>query len=233
MNFIPRTECPKADNQWYCRKGHGGESPCIPGKPEKWPGSVLANCVGYAYGRVAEILGEFIKIGFSYGVKPYSAQNWWAAKDGLARGQIPALGAVACWTKADKSMGHVAVVEKIYSDGSWQSSESAYNGSAWKTRKYPRTSYRAGFKFQGFIYLPDRPTPIPHDPTEHLSIGNTVKIIGPGYSNSMGGIRTTAPIGWTRTILGFREGARYPYRVGSGNITTAWFPAASLKEDKK
>lgn len=235
--FRPRTECPSSDNVWYCRKGHGGDSPCIAGKPEKWPGSVLANCVGYTFGRVAEVLDGFIKIGYSYGEKPYSAHKWYGAKDGLERGKTPRLGAVACWVKTDGKSGHVCNVEKIYEDGSWQSSESAYNGAAWKTRKYNKNSARSGFKFQGFIYLPAEiieydpspdPRPIP-GPTD-LKVGDKVEIVGTGHSSSNGGISTNKPIGWTREILGILPNRRFPYKVGSGKVTTAWYDASALKK---
>lgn len=221
--FKPRTECPKSDNVWYCRTGYGGNNPCIAGKPEKWKGSVLSNCVGYAFGRVAEILGGYIKIGYTAGGKPYTARKWYPANDGLPRGQTPKLGAVACWVRNDNESGHVCIVEKIYDDGSWQSSESAYNGAAWKTRKYPKSSYRSGYKFQGFIY-------IPFEPTEDLEVGDKVKIIGKGFSSSNGGISTSRPIGWTREILGIKTGARYPYKVGAKGIATAWYSAEALKK---
>ena len=225
QNFKPRTTCPEKTNEWYSRQGHGGLSPCIAGKPEAWSGSVLANCVGYAFGRVAEILGGFIKIGYSYGIKPYSAHKWYSAKDGLPRGKTPKLGAVACWEKNDGKSGHVAIVEFIHSDGSWTSSESAYNGSAWKSRKYPKSSYRQGFKFQGFIYIP-----VP-EPSEDLQVGDKVKIVGVGHSSSSGGIATSKPIGWTRTIIRIRENVRYPYCVGSGSVATAWYDAAALEKE--
>lgn len=228
MKFVPRTECPQPGNKWYTRKGYGGESPCIAGKPEKWRGSVLSNCVGYTFGRVAEVLGKFIKIGYTYGGKPYSAQNWFDAKDGLPRGKTPKIGAVACWKKNDGKSGHVCNCEEVYDDLSWQSSESAYNGSAWKTRKYPKTSYRKGFTFQGFIYIPLELDPEPDKST--LKVGDTVKIVGPGYSSAKGGTVTLKPEGWTRRILSVKPGNKCPYRVGYNGITTAWYPAESLQK---
>lgn len=224
--FKPRTTCPTPKDKWYCRKGYGGDSPCIAGKPEAWKGSVLANCVGYAFGRVAELMGKFIKIGYTYGNKPYSAQNWFGAKDGLKRGQAPKLGAVACWEKNDGNSGHVCIVEKIDDKGGWDSSESAYNGAAFKSRHYLKSSYRKGFRFQGFIYLPEE-----FVPAADLKVRDKVEIIGPGNSNSSGtGYTTTKCIGWKRVILAIKEGAEFPYRVGVGGITTAWFKASSLKK---
>ena len=222
--FSPRTTAPTAADKWYDRIGHGGDSPCIAGVPEAWPGSVLSNCVGYAFGRVAEILGGFIKIGYSYGNKPYSAHKWFAAKDGLERGKTPKPGAVCCWEKNDGKSGHVAVVEKVNADGSWMSSESSFKGIAFRNRNYPKSSYRSGFKFQGFIYIPIPPEP------EHLQVGDKVEIIGKGFSSCSGGVSTVKPIGWKREVLGIRENTRYPYRVGSKGVTTAWYSADSLKK---
>ena len=222
MSYKPRLAEPTSKDVWYDRIGHGGNSPCIAGVPEAWPGSVLSNCVGYAFGRVAEILGKFIKIGYTYGNKPYSANKWYNAKDGLPRGRTPKLGAVACWEKNDGKSGHVAVCEVIYSDGGWLSSESSFKGVAFRNKKYPKSSYRSGFKFQGFIY-----PPIPQD---SLAVGDKVEIIGKGYSGCMGGVATVKPIGWKREILGIRKNTRYPYRVGAKGITTAWYNEKSLKK---
>ena len=222
--FEPRLTEPTKKDTWYDREGFGGKSPCIAGMPEAWKGSVLANCVGYAFGRVAELMGKFIKIGYSYGNKPYSAHKWYGAKDGLPRGKTPKLGAVACWEKNDGKSGHVALVEKIHSDGSWTSSESSYKGTAFRNKKYPKSSYRAGFKFQGFIY-----PPIPEEP-KGFQVGDKVEITGKGFSGSQGGVSTVKPIGWKREVLEVKPSARYPYRVGSKGITTAWFAASSLKK---
>ena len=54
MKFTPRMEAPSTTNKYWLRKTHGGVNPCI----EIKNGSVLANCVGYAFGRVYELLGK-------------------------------------------------------------------------------------------------------------------------------------------------------------------------------
>ena len=46
------------NNPYYITTDDGGFSRCIKGKPTDKNANVLANCVGYANGRFAEIIGE-------------------------------------------------------------------------------------------------------------------------------------------------------------------------------
>ena len=66
INFVRRTSAPDKSNKYYIRKASGGYSPCLIGKPNADGNkSALANCVGYAWGRVAEYLDNpLIKIGY-------------------------------------------------------------------------------------------------------------------------------------------------------------------------
>lgn len=96
-----------------------------------------------------------------------NAELWYPyTMDGYQRGQTPKLGAVICW-HSTRSGGHVAIVEKINSDGSIITTNSAYNGSKFYTRQLKPPNYFMGnsYTFQGFIYNPtefeDEPTPTP------------------------------------------------------------------------
>ena len=149
--YKPRLTAPSATDKNYIKTTHGGYNYCIKIKQD---GSCLPNCVGYAWGRWRELLGEYHKL--SRG----NAENWWANKDGYERGQIPKVGAVMCWRKgkagnASDGAGHVAVVERINADGSITYSQSNYGGTRWelKTKKAPY-SLGSSYTFQGFIYLP-------------------------------------------------------------------------------
>ena len=148
-NYIARTKAPdQRDKHWLHYKS-GGVNKCVVIKN----GSVLPNCVGYAWGRWYELLGEEPLLSRS------NAEVWWRKDDGYKRGQVPKLGAVCCWSKGEVGVGkdgagHVAIVEEIKDDGSIVTSNSAYGGSRFykKTIKPP---YNFGkFQFQGFIYLP-------------------------------------------------------------------------------
>ena len=147
--FIPRLKAPDKTDRHWLRPSAGGVNKCVHIKN----GSVLPNCVGYAWGRWYELLGKAPKLSRS------NAEVWWRKEDGYERGQVPRLGAVICWSKGvvgvgKDGAGHVAIVEQIKPDGTIVTSNSADGGSRWykKTIKPP---YNFGkFDFQGFIYLP-------------------------------------------------------------------------------
>ena len=113
------------------------------------------NCTWYAYGRAWELLGS----------KPAlclrGAHKWFDyTKDGYERGCEPRLGAVACWSDANSTVGHVAIVEAIDGDNvTCSESGWSYTKGYLKTvtRNKHSMSYSLGGverKFQGYIYLP-------------------------------------------------------------------------------
>ena len=147
-NFRPRLTVPSNDDPNYTRPAYGGRNNCIPGSPEAWPGSVLANCVGEVHGRWWEILGH------DPGLCPYDAKYFWTYNDGYNRGSEPKLGAIICF---DATRGHVAVVERIIDADTIVTSNSAYQQTIWYTQTLRRANnwtWNSAFTFQGFIYLP-------------------------------------------------------------------------------
>lgn len=162
--FTRRLSAPSSTNKYYIKTTKGGYNRCIMIDSET--GSVLPNCVGYAWGRYCEEQ-NIHDCNLSRG----NAENWWGhTSDGYARGQTPKLGAVICW-HSTRSGGHVAVVEKVYSNGMILTSNSAYNGSRFykKTLHPPNYYMGSAYSFQGFIYpdteFIDPDTPIPPDPS--------------------------------------------------------------------
>lgn len=161
--FKPRLTCPEAGNPYYNRIASGGYSGAIKGSPTVQGCDTLANCVGYASGRFNEILnaGKFL-----YLLYPPNAEDFYdaAQQEGLRVGQTPQLGAIICWAKGQThtsgdGAGHVAVVEKINSDGSIITSESGYGAKNvfWTThREKGGGNWGAGseYRFLGFIYQP-------------------------------------------------------------------------------
>lgn len=128
---------------------------------EKYTGDTLPNCTAYAWGRFYEILGT--RPALSTG----NAEQWYLnTADGYKRGQTPVLGAICCWQKGATTnvdgtdgAGHVAIVEKINTDGSIVTSESGWNSSSYwwtTTRTNDNGNWGAseGYIFQGFIYCP-------------------------------------------------------------------------------
>lgn len=149
--YTPRLKAPSTTNKNYLHYSKGGYNHCIHIKN----GSCLPNCVGYAWGRWRELLGK------KHNLSKANAENWWSnTSDGYERGQTPKVGAVMCWRKgkagnSSDGAGHVAIVEKINSDGSVTYSNSNYGGTRFYTKTL-KAPYKLGsaYTFQGFIYLP-------------------------------------------------------------------------------
>ena len=223
--MTPCLSVPAKSNKWYLRKSAGGYSPCIPGSPEYCPGSVLSNCVGWSWGRFAEIHDDKnCKVGCAPGNNfPGNAYAWieYSKKQGYEIGDKPVLGAVCVWIVNSGKWGHVANVEKVYPDGSWDSSESGYGGFTFKSKHYAASCYRSGYKFLGLVYPKydfyidepkPEPTPTP-TPTHKFSIGDKVVIKGNLYYSSM----AASPAGYTNTrtttITRYNPGSKHPYNT--------------------
>lgn len=151
---------PESGNPYYNTKSNGGYSDAIQGKPTDAGCNVLANCVGYAYGRFNEIVGA----GSCKYLRPVNAENFMQYAGDLETGLEPRVGAVMVWRKGatlsgSDGAGHVAVVEQVLSSTKVVTGESGYNSSpAWwtKTRTKGSGNWGAstGYTFLGFIYNP-------------------------------------------------------------------------------
>lgn len=161
MSFTPRLTRPESGNKYYITKAAGGYSSAVKGSPTDSACNVLANCVGYAYGRFNEIVGD----GCCKYLSPVNAENFIQYKGALEVGQEPRLGACMVWQKGSTlkgsdGAGHVAIVEKIISPTEIITSESGWNASKpfWtQTRKKGgdgNWGQGSGYKFLGFIYNP-------------------------------------------------------------------------------
>ena len=164
MAFQMRTTKPGAGNKYYIRKASGGYSNAIKGSPTDSECDVLANCVGYAYGRFNEI-GEY---GYCKYLAPVNAEDFMDYKGSCQTGMTPKVGAVMVWEGKGSLAGHVAIVERVDSDSQVFTSESGYGSSAFwnQTRKKGSGNWGSGsnYVFKGFIYNPavkDEPKPAP------------------------------------------------------------------------
>ena len=157
MKYTPRLTAPSKSDKNFIHYSKGGYNTCI--MIDKNTGSVLPNCVGYAQGRLLEILGAKAP---NWKLPACNAEDWIdvARKNGFKTGKTPKLGAVIVWSKGKKhnesdGCGHVAVVEKIYDNNDIGISESAYGGREFWTERIKKASgykFRNGYKFDGFIY---------------------------------------------------------------------------------
>lgn len=115
-------------------------------------GNGMPNCTAYAYGRYAEIRGDFANLPGG------NAGTWWGTVDRsvFQTGSTPQLGAVICWDSASGTggLGHVGIVEVIESDGTLKVSDS-WAGQYFYVRTVRPPNYDpyiSDYVFQGFIY---------------------------------------------------------------------------------
>lgn len=157
MKFTPRLTAPSKTDKRYVSYKNGGYNVCI--VIDKNTGSVIPNCVGYAHGRLLEILGGN-KVNWK--IPACNAEDWFskAKENGFKTGSTPKLGAVACWSAGQvkngaDGAGHVAVVEEIKANGDIVTSNSAYNGTEFYTKTVTKASgyvYSSSRPLVGFIY---------------------------------------------------------------------------------
>lgn len=167
-----RTECPK-NNKYYIRKVTGGLNGAVAGEPTQPYANVLDNCVGFANGRFNEVWNDPELEGI---VKPFhvqlvcNAENFIesAKRQGLKISPTPIEGGIMVWQKGrtlsgGDGAGHVAVVERVYDDGSILTSESGWASWAFKTVRRDNSNGRWGqnslYKFRGCIINPSVTNP--------------------------------------------------------------------------
>lgn len=168
-----RTTKPGKGNKYYIRKAQGGYSNAIYGKPTDSECNVLANCVGYAYGRFNEIGGY----GYCKYLAPVNAENFMDYKGSCKTGMTPKVGACMVWEGKGDLAGHVAIVEKVYDNNHVYTSESGYGSKNpfWNSHRYNnngRWGCNSNYKFLGFIYNPavkDEPAPTPSKSVDELA----------------------------------------------------------------
>ena len=228
--FVARTTKPGAGNKYYIRKVNGGYSDAIEGSPKDKDCNVLANCVGYAYGRFNEI-GAW---GSCKYLSPVNAKDFMKYKGSLATGTTPKLGACMVWQ--DSSYGHVAIVEKVISNTEVLTSESAWGSSAFYTKTRTKGSngnWGYGGTFLGFIYNPAEccnETPEPEKTTD-IKVGDIVNFTGnTHYVNSTtttGSACTSGKAKVTKIVS-----AKHPYHLigeKGGSSVYGWVDAAYVK----
>ena len=228
MKYSMRTTSPSTSNKHYIKTTHGGLNECILISGN----SCLPNCVGYAWGRRYETEGSRPKL--SRG----NAENWWNYNDGYKRGSTPKLGAVICWRKgkagnANDGAGHVAIVEKVKSNGDILTSNSGYGGSRFWMQTFKKSNnYYLGknYTFQGFIYSPiEWETDVKPEskPSTSLKYSKGDKIILNGYlyKDSMGNGRGVKKTNYKGTIKLINNEGTKPYHIDS----LGWVAESDIK----
>lgn len=187
-----QTTLPNNGNKFYNTTSNGGYSWCIQGKPTVDGLNVLCNCVGWACARFNEIYS--IETGFEGMKYPQLNCNaegfiYRGQKIGLTYQNEPVNGGIMVWEGKGDLAGHVAVVEKVNSDGSVFTSESGYNNFAFKNYTRDNANGNWGldtryFKYLGCLINPSNPTP-EDDPTptpEYYPFEGIIKKGSPLYN---------------------------------------------------
>lgn len=186
-----RTTCPK-NNKYYIRTVSGGLNGAVAGKPVISGANVLCNCVGYANGRFNEIINnpdlKGIVKAFKYQLV-CNAENFIesAKKQGLKISSTPIEGGIMVWQRGatlsgSDGAGHVAVVERVYDDGTIMTSESGWNAWAFKTVRRSNSNGRWGqssaYKFRGCIINPSitNPKVVPVPPLSIDGVGGNCTV---------------------------------------------------------
>lgn len=147
-------------NKYFISTSKGGLSHCIVRGPG---GYTLPNCVALVHAEWLQILSSALSEAKAIEYESMMCRNnasvyYGYISDGFNRGQVPKLGAIACWKGGSSGAGHVAFVTNV--DGkNWSGVASNYSGSAFYHCSYKYSStykYYLGssYKFQGFIYPP-------------------------------------------------------------------------------
>lgn len=162
-----RTKCPK-NNKYYIRRVTGGLNDAVAGSPTQKYANVLDNCVGYANGRYNELWNDPNLTGITKAFHAQlvcNAENFIesAKRQGLKISKTPVVGGIMVWQRGatlggGDGAGHVAVVERVYDDGSILTSESGWASWAFKTVRRYNTNGRWGqnsaYKFRGCVINP-------------------------------------------------------------------------------
>ena len=187
-----RKECPKKGNKYYNNKSHGGLSDAVNGYPMISGLTVLDNCVGWANSRFNEIINDPELKGV---VKKFKYQLVCDAEDfiesakrqGLKISPTPIEGGIMVWQKGatlspNNGAGHVAVVERVYDDGTILTSESGWASWTFKTVRRDNTNGRWGqnslYTFRGCIINPSikNPKVVPVPPLTIDGIGGACTV---------------------------------------------------------
>ena len=205
-----RSTQPK-NNKYYIRLVSGGYNGAVQGSPTVKEANVLCNCVGYANGRFNEsILDPNLKgveLKFKYQLV-CNAENFIesAKKQGLKISKVPTLGGIMVWQRGNTldgwdGAGHVAFVEQLNDNGSIVTSESGWNGFAFRrvtrTNSNGRWGQVGGYKFRGCIINPSigavtkpekkpDPTPAKKEKTVTYTVkkGDTLSSIAKKYGTT-------------------------------------------------
>lgn len=155
MEFKARTTAPSETNKFYLKAGKGGYNRAI--EINKKTHSCLPNCCGEVHGRWLESQNQTNYKKYDKLCTGNAESYYNYKKDGYKRSKTPKVGAIVCWYGKGDLPGHVAFIEKVYSNGDILASNSAFGHSRFYMKKYLKSKkYFMGenYEWQGFILNP-------------------------------------------------------------------------------
>lgn len=150
MKFVKRITAPSKTDKYY-----GKHDPFINSGFGMFQNN--GNCTDYAYCRFRECQED---INASNKLPTSNAETWYKkVKDSGAYkvGKEPKVGSIAVYGKGkigvgSDGAGHVCIVEEVYPDGSFLTSNSAWDKTLFYTKKIGANKELSGFSLEGFIY---------------------------------------------------------------------------------
>lgn len=237
--FVPQLTAPSRSDKWFIQKAHGGYSECIAGKPLWFKGSVLDNCVGFAWGLAAKRENNqkcnigVPKTRLNHGkYNPTSAQYWIDYANGRKVLQAPVLGGIIVYKHTNSNSGHLMSIEEIGKDyviavGSGYGD----NGYLFKKEKLPLSLARKNCQLLGVIKLNAEFDNAPEPVITTLKVGDLVQITGYGNARADGKGKRSAGIGWNRYIKKIYANQPFNLQLASkSGVVTGYYKTSSVKK---
>jgi len=214
--FTPRLSAPASTNKYYYNSDYNVF--------QKY-GYGLPNCTAYAYGRAYEILGKEPKLSWN------GAGQWYDynRSNGYYKyGSTPKVGAIACWCYSGG--GHVAVVEKIDSNGNMTLSNSEWGGRTFYLTYANKNDSNPGgnswWTFQGYIYLIDsadvvEPAPVSYKTGIYKVVVDSTLNMRSGAGTSYGYV-TSVSNGAKLTVTKVQSAGGYTWGYTTYNKKSGW-----------
>ena len=214
--FTPRLSAPASTNKYYYNSDYNVF--------QKY-GYGLPNCTAYAYGRAYEILGKEPKLSWN------GAGQWYDynRSNGYYKyGSTPKVGAIACWCYSGG--GHVAVIEKIDSNGNMTLSNSEWGGRTFYLTYANKNDSNPGgnswWTFQGYIYLIDsadvvEPAPVSYKTGIYKVVVDSTRNMRSGAGTSYGYV-TSVSNGAKLTVTKVQSAGGYTWGYTTYNKKSGW-----------
>lgn len=215
-------------NPHFISTSYNGYSHCI---VRGSGGYTLPNCVALVHAEWLKILTEALGEAKAREYESKMCRNnasvyYGYTSDGFKRGNMPKIGAIACWSGGSSGAGHVAFVTEV-NGRSWKGRASNYSGSAFYSCGYNYSAsygYYLGssYRWQGFIYPPIEFSLSPVTPVGRSSQQDQIRV-------NIENLNVRSGAGTSYSRLGFAEKGYYNVLQIKTDSSYTWY---ELEKDK-